>query len=137
LAVRVRLKPRLYGRASKMRWAVGVDLEEVVKFEKALGNNRRFFVRTFSKSEIRYCNSKASPARHFAGTFAAKEAVVKSVSQPLGKTIKMSDVGIIRSKMGVPSVRWLGTRPKGLEVRVSISHTTRYAVAVALAMFRE
>jgi holo-[acyl-carrier protein] synthase len=120
-----------------MRWAVGVDLEEVVRFERALRNNRRFFARTFSKGEIRYCNSKAGPARHFAGTFAAKEAVVKAVSQPLRKTIRISDVGIVRSKTGAPSVRWLGAKPKGLEVRVSISHTTHYAVAVALAMVRE
>ncbi|HMD79338.1 MAG TPA: holo-ACP synthase [Nitrososphaerales archaeon] len=120
-----------------MRWAVGVDLEEVAKFERALRNNRRFFARVFSKSEIRYCNSKAGPARHFAGTFAAKEAVVKAVNQPLRKTVKVSEVGIVRSKTGVPSVRWFGAKPKGLEVRVSISHTTHYAVAVALAMLRE
>ena len=120
-----------------MRWAVGVDLEEVVKFEKALKSNRRFFVRTFSEREVRYCNSKAGPARHFAGTFAAKEAVVKAASQPLRKTARMSDVEIVRSKAGIPSVRWVGAKPKGLEVRVSISHTTHYAVAVALAMLRE
>lgn len=120
-----------------MQWAVGVDLEEVAGFQRALKNNRRFFVRTFSRAEIRYCNSKAGPARHFAGTFAAKEATVKAVSQLVRGTPKMSDVGIARSKLGAPSVKWLGSaRPKKLEIRVSISHTTHYAVAVALAMVR-
>ena len=120
-----------------MKWAVGVDLEEVVKFEKALRNNRRFFVRTFTEGEIRYCSSKAGPARHYAGTFAAKEAIIKATGQLLGTTVKMSDVGIVRLKAGVPSMKWLGVKRKGLEVRVSISHTTHYAVAVALAMLRE
>lgn len=119
-----------------MKWAVGVDLEEVAGFENALKNNKRFFVKTFTKGEIRYSNSKAGPARHFAGTFAAKEAIVKAVSQLTQGTVKMSDIGIARSKTGAPSVKWLGARPKGLQVRVSISHTTRYAVAVALAMLR-
>jgi phosphopantetheine--protein transferase-like protein len=121
-----------------MRWAVGVDLEEVAKFEKALNSNRRFFLRAFSKSEIRYSNSKAGPARHFAGTFAAKEATIKAVNQLVETTAKMSDIGIVRTKSGVPSAKWLGPgRPRGLEVRISISHTTYYAVAVALAMVRE
>jgi holo-[acyl-carrier protein] synthase len=122
-----------------MRWAVGVDLEEVTKFEKALKGNRRFFARAFSKREIAYSGSKAGPARHFAGTFAAKESVVKAVGQLVGGPTKISDFEIVRSKSGVPSVKWLGpvnAGPKELQVRVSISHTTHYAVAVALAMLR-
>ncbi len=119
-----------------MKWAVGVDLEEVAGFEDAMKNNRRFFVKVFTKGENGYANSRAGPARHFAGTFAAKEAVLKAVSQLTQGTIKISDVGIVRSRIGAPSVRWLGKKPKGLQVRVSISHTTHYAVAVALAMSR-
>ena len=121
-----------------MRWAVGVDLEEVAGFEKALKRSRLFFSRTFTKAEIRHSNSKAGPARHFAGTFAAKEATVKAVSQLIQKTVKMSDFGIVRSRLGAPSVKWLGSpKPKGLQVRISISHTAHYAVAVALAMLRD
>jgi holo-[acyl-carrier protein] synthase len=121
-----------------MRWAVGVDLEEVIKFEEALKNNKQFFTRTFSKREIRYSNSKAGPARHFAGTFAAKESVVKAVGQLVGGPTNVTDFEIVRSRRGVPSVEWLSpkVRPKALEIRVSISHTTHYAVAVALAMKR-
>jgi holo-[acyl-carrier protein] synthase len=120
-----------------MKWAVGIDLEEVAGFEKALKNNKRFFARTFTRSEIRYAESKAGPARHFAGTFAAKEAVIKAVSQLVQYTVRVSDVGISRSKIGAPSVKWLGKRPEGVQVRISISHTTHYAVAVALAMVRD
>jgi holo-[acyl-carrier protein] synthase len=124
--------------SSEMKWAVGIDLEEVAEFEKALKRNRHFLERTFTKAEIRYSGSKAGPARRFAGTFAAKEAVVKAVSQLARRTVKMSDVGIVRSKLGVPSVKWLGgAKPRGLQIRVSISHTTHYAVAVALAMIRD
>lgn len=121
-----------------MRWAVGIDLEEVAGLEKAIKRNKRFLERTFTKVEIRYSASKAGPARHFAGTFAAKEAIVKAVSQLAKGTVKVSEVGIVRSKLGVPSVKWQGdARPKGLQIRVSISHTTHYAVAVALAMIRD
>lgn len=117
-----------------------MDLEEVDAFERALKSNKRFFVRTFSKSEIRYCNSKAGPARHFAGTFAAKEAVVKAVNQLRRGPAIISDFVIVRSRLGVPSVRRVtsrGRRFTGIEVRASISHTTHYAVAVAFVMVRE
>ena len=114
-----------------------MDLEEVAGFEKALKSNRRFFARTFTKAEIRYAGSKAGPARHFAGTFAAKEAVIKALGQVAKHKVRLSDVGITRSKTGAPAVKWIGGEPRGVQVRISISHTTSYAIAVALAMVRD
>ena len=114
-----------------------MDLEEVAGFENALRSNRRFFARTFTRGEIGYANSKAGSARHFAGTFAAKEAVIKAVSQVAKDAVRLSDVGIIRSRTGAPVVKWIGDKPRGVQVRISISHTTHYAVAVALAMVRD
>ena len=120
-----------------MEWGVGVDVEEVAKFEKALKNNKRFFGRAFSKGEAKYCSSKPNPAVCFAGTFAAKESVFKATNAFDDGPKKINDFEIVRSGAGAPLVRWVGStlRKKNRPmVRVSISHAGDYAVALAVAM---
>ncbi len=121
-----------------MEWGVGVDIEEIEKFAKALKGNRRFFARTFSKDEVEYCASKPNPAVCFAGTFAAKESVFKATNMFGGGPKKIGDFEIVRSGAGAPLVRWIGSTPSKKHrpmVRVSISHAGDYAVALAVAMF--
>lgn len=117
-------------------WGVGVDIEEVGKFRKALTSSRRFISRTFSKEEIGYCMSKGDPAVHFAGIFAAKEAAYKATSRLLRGKVEMIRFEITHDRNGIPSVRYNG-RPSSsasVEIRTSVSHTLRYAVAVAFAL---
>lgn len=120
-----------------MEWGVGVDIEEVGKFEKALKTNKRFFVRTFSKGEVKYCSSKSDPAVCYAGTFAAKESVFKATNAFGGGPKKIDDFEVVRSGAGAPLVKWVGSTPRKKHrpmVRVSISHAGDYAVALAVAM---
>lgn len=120
-----------------MEWTVGVDIEEVTKFEKALRTNRAFFSRTFTPREIEYCMSKPKPAANFAGVFVAKEAVYKAASQLDKEVTKIDDFEIVHSKEGTPAARRTGARKRRnrrVQVKVSISHTADYAVAMALAM---
>jgi holo-[acyl-carrier protein] synthase len=120
-----------------LEWGVGVDIEEIGKFEKALKGNKRFFTRTFSKGEVKYCTSKSNPAVCYAGTFAAKESVFKATNSFYGGPKKIDDFEIVRSGAGAPNLRWLRSTPKNKQrpmVRVSISHAGAYAVALAVAM---
>ena len=117
-------------------WSVGVDIEDVAKFRTALRPSSRFVSRTFSESEIEYCMSKGEPAVHFAGTFAAKEALYKAVNRLSDDVVKLTDFQISHDKKGRPAVSYVGTEhePGTLDMKVSLSHTSDYAVAVALVM---
>jgi len=55
----------------------GFDLVEVRRFEEALGRHPRLEERLFTSAEIAYCRSRGRPSLHFAGRFAAKEAIGK------------------------------------------------------------
>lgn len=113
-----------------------MDIEEVDKFRTAMRSSSRFVSSTFSKPEIRYCMSKGEPAVHFAGTFAAKEALYKAINRLSEGVVKISDFQMSHDRKGRPEVSYVGSRHElgTLEMKVSVSHTMDYAVAVALVM---
>jgi phosphopantetheine--protein transferase-like protein len=116
-------------------WGIGVDVESVVKFRKALHTSKGFFPRTFSKREIEYCMSKDDPAVHFAGMFAAKEAAYKAANNLLTGKVDITRFEISHDDRGMPIVKcnYEGNRQNLLEMKVSISHTLEFAVALAFA----
>lgn len=61
----------------EMIHGIGIDLCDITRIEKAL-RHKGFKERVFSEEEIEYAESKAVPARHFAASFAAKEAMAKA-----------------------------------------------------------
>ncbi len=61
----------------EMIQGIGIDLCDITRIEKAL-KHKGFKERVFSEEEIEYAESKAMPARHFAASFAAKEAMAKA-----------------------------------------------------------
>jgi holo-[acyl-carrier protein] synthase len=55
---------------------VGVDLIEIERIRGALARyGADFKERCFTEAERAYCDSKPNPPQHYAGRFAAKEAV--------------------------------------------------------------
>ena len=58
---------------------VGVDLIEIERIRRALARHGESFKeRCFTDAERAYCDSKPNPPQHYAGRFAAKEAVGKA-----------------------------------------------------------
>jgi len=113
---------------------VGVDCELISRFERMpYEESRPFYARVFTEEEAEYCLAGANPYRHFAGRFAAREAVVKAASSRA--SLSPLDIEIVRSDPGGPCVRLLREFPSLEDVvfLVSISHAGEYAVAVALA----
>ncbi len=110
---------------------VGTDLVEVERIRSAVEKwSERFLERIFTPEEITYCQRQLRPALHFAGRFAAKEAVKKalySAGQPA--PVLFRQIHVDRDAGGVPrvSVDGLESQPQ-----VSISHVTHHAVATAL-----
>ncbi len=98
----------------------------VARMEAAL-TNTQFMANTFTDIEQTYCNSYKDAAVHFAGTFAAKEAVRKATSlYP-----KLNEVEIRRTAEGKPEVWIQGALESSL--LISITHTATDACAIAIA----
>jgi holo-[acyl-carrier protein] synthase len=119
---------------------IGIDLVENERMRTMLRKwGQTFKDRVFLKREQRYCDSKASPFRHYAGRFAVKEAVSKAFGTGVGPHIGWLDIEVVRDEgTGAPSIK-LGPRARKLaalhnvdNVLVSLSHTKHYAVAQAV-----
>ena len=104
--------------------SLGIDVVEVDRFRALLARSPRFAERFFTEEERAHCDG--SPVR-LAGTFAAKEAVMKAAGlTPAPAWARRIHVG--RDAAGRPAAR-VG----GRTIAVSISHDGPVAVAVALA----
>ena len=65
-------------------FGIGIDIVEVEQFRKKIfSGNKEFYQKIFSKPEIDYCLKFEDPYPHFAGKFAIKEAVIKSIQEKI------------------------------------------------------
>jgi holo-[acyl-carrier protein] synthase len=100
----------------------------------------RFLRRWFTPVEIGYCAGKAVPSRHFAARLAAKEAVVKALPMVWDGPLPWRSIEIVNESRGRPVVRLSGDfsvaaqRAGVRDVRVSLSHCSEYATAIAVVM---
>jgi len=102
--------------------SIGVDIESVERFRKALGN-LQFLNNIFTKPELDYCLSKPDPSQHLAARFAAKEAVIKALSKPMHP----KQIEVLNNKQGKPLIKL-----KDYEVMLSLSHTKENAIAFVM-----
>ena len=108
---------------------VGIDIIDVERFRKKIfKQNIKFYQRIFSESEIKYCLKFKSPYEHFAGKFALKESVIKSIHDK----ISFLDIQTSNSKHG-PIVKLVGEKSKKYSFLCSISHEKKFAVAVVIS----
>jgi holo-[acyl-carrier protein] synthase len=114
--------------------AVGIDLLEIDRLERALERRPRLGLRLFTEAERAYAASRARPGQHLAARFCAKEAVAKALALEAWSFL---DVEILGGD-GPPQLRLHGAAAAraaelGVEVCVSLTHTRRDAGAVAVA----
>lgn len=113
--------------------AVGLDLLEIARLERALERRPRLAERLFTADERAYAAARARPGPHLAARFCAKEAVAKA----LGLTAwSFRDVEVIATD-GAPMIALSGAAARraaelGVQVRVSLTHTHHQAGAVAI-----
>ena len=114
-------------------FSVGTDIVSVDRVRSLIDKySDKFLDRVFSAEEQEYCQSKTNPAIHYAGRFAAKEAVIKSIkSSGFDQPIDLRSISIINNADGSPYVN-LDLEYNG-SVKVSISHTETHAIAFALS----
>jgi holo-[acyl-carrier protein] synthase len=115
-----------------MSFFIGIDLVEIKRINSIIDKSGNTFLnRIYTKTEQEYCNSNANPSIHFAGRFAAKEAVKKSIlSSGIKESISLKSIEIDRKKNGEPYISKVFKN--GWLIKVSISHTDDYATAFAI-----
>ncbi len=119
----------------------GIDIVEIHRIEAAMDKHGGLFLdKLFGKEEQDYCSGKARPAVHYAGRFAAKEAVSKALGTGIGEKAGWLDIVIERcSESGAVNVRLTGRAEKTANdlcidhLAISIAHCRDYAVAHAVA----
>ena len=115
-----------------MRYLVGTDLEEVVRFRKILDRKPRLLTGLFFLQEIEVAQKSSHMAQTLAGYWCAKEAVVKAFAPVLALDIR--NIEITKDQLGFP--RAVIHHPEvdliSYQLSVSISHTGTYATATAL-----
>ena len=116
---------------------IGVDVVDVDRMKFALERTPKIRQRLFTEREIAYCEKFRFAERHYAGRWAAKEAVTKALGCGL---IQWNGVEVIRRPRQAPTVRIFGKIERfaalvGVreeELQISITHSELSAVAVCV-----
>ena len=118
---------------------IGVDIVEIERINKLIDRGKnKFCERYFSADEIGYCEGKALQSQHYAGKFAAKEAIVKALNFKGSDLVELKKIIISNDGDGIPRVRLQGNPRRRAEafkvtdIHISISHCREYAVAMAV-----
>ena len=117
---------------------IGTDIIEISRIQRLLLNfKNRFVNKIFLQSEEQYCNKKRYPEIHFAGKFAGKEAVIKSLDSLLSR-ISFKDIEIKNTPKGKPEVFLTDVliqeneQLQDINFEISISHSQSIANAFVI-----
>ena len=117
---------------------VGTDIIEVSRIKKLIKEKgTKFLNRIYTKNEIDYCESKGlNKYQHYAGRFAAKEAVFKVLNGETdsGNSLTFKNIEILNKNDGAPYVNILDDIILDRNVDISISHIEKYATATAISV---
>lgn len=117
---------------------IGNDIIEIARIEKAIQRHKEpLLERLFTQKERAYCAKYAEPARHYAGRFAAKEAIVKALGTGFRGGISWQDIEILNDPQGKPIATLsqnLQEHFPNLAILISISHNHHSAIATAIAV---
>ena len=125
-----------------MKISCGTDIIEVDRVRTSIENvGEKFLKKVFTDNEIRYCESKKTQKyQHYAGRFAAKEAVFKAISGQLEDkySVCWKDIEVENDSQGRPSVNLFNVDMKKIEnIDISISHCKSYATANVVILFKD
>tara|TARA_B100000745_G_C20065963_1_gene363799 strand:+ start:399 stop:743 length:345 start_codon:yes stop_codon:yes gene_type:complete len=106
---------------------IGIDIIDIDRFRKKdYSKNKKFYQKIFSESEIKYCLSFKNSSEHFAGKFAIKEAVKKSIKNHI--TFKQI---LTTHRNSRPKI--ILKKKLNCKFLVSVSHEANIAIAIVIA----
>jgi holo-[acyl-carrier protein] synthase len=123
----------------------GIDIVETGRIRRLIEDHGAHFLdRVFTVAEQQYCNASRKRAlEHYAGRFAAKEAVLKVLGTGWRGGIAWTDVEVVKDPSGQPRIKLCGeceriARELGIaRWHISISHIETHATASAIGLAGE
>lgn len=122
---------------------IGTDIVEVIRIAQMIEKHGEVFLeRVFTAREIAYCRARKHATEHYAGRWAAKEAILKCLGTGWAKGISWTDMEVRNDFSGAPRVGLFGAARERADtlgitdIWITISHCRAYAVAYALAVTR-
>ena len=104
-------------------------------------HGEQFLTRVFTGGEIQFCQSRKHAMQHFAGRWAAKEAIWKCLGTGRRRGVRSwTELEIRNDTQGLPRVHVCGTardRVRTLrisDILITIAHCRAYATATAIAV---
>jgi holo-[acyl-carrier protein] synthase len=120
---------------------IGTDIIECPRIGKMIEQHGELFLRrVYTDREIRYCQARKHAIEHFAGRWAAKEAILKAIGTGWSRGIAWTDLEVRTTPGRPPRVLVCGGAKEAAlrrgigDILVSISHCRTYATAYALAV---
>jgi holo-[acyl-carrier protein] synthase len=120
---------------------VGTDIVECVRIARMIEQHGELFLqRVYTDREIRYCQARKHATEHFAGRWAAKEAILKCLGTGWRRGLCWTDIEVRNDPNGQPQVHVGGAAKERAEamricnIHLTISHCRSYATAYALAV---
>jgi len=123
---------------------IGTDIVECLRIARMIERHADLFLqRVYTSYEIEYCSARKAATQHYAGRWAAKEAVLKSMGTGWSQGIRWKDIEVRNNPAGQPSIA-IGGRSREVceelgiaDILVSISHCRSHATAYAMAVGRD
>ena len=119
---------------------LGLDATDIPRIASTIERyGDRFLQRVFTQGEIAYCLHRRTPAIHFAGRFAAKEAAMKALGTGHTQEVLWRSVEVVRSS-GPPQLRFHGGAARRLAAigasssLLTITHSDSLALAEVLLL---
>ena len=120
---------------------IGTDIIECLRIAQMIDRHGELFIRrVYTDHEIEYCAQRKAATQHYAGRWAAKEAVLKALGTGWAQGIRWRDIEVQHQPGGKPIIR-LGGSARDIcatlgveEIHISISHCRSHATAYALAV---
>jgi len=122
----------------------GTDIVEISRIKEAIEKHGKVFLnKVFTNREISYCETGETTCyQHYAGRFAAKEAVSKFLGTGFLGEFDLKDIEIKNDEFGKPEVTLYNKalavfKDKGYtEVSISISHSKEYAISMVVGYWQ-
>jgi holo-[acyl-carrier protein] synthase len=119
---------------------LGLDATDIGRIADTIERyGDRFVRRLFTEGEVAYCMRRRTPAIHFAGRFAAKEAAMKALGTGHSHGVLWRDVEVVR-RGGPPQLRLHGGAGRrfaaigGHSSLLTITHSDELAMAQVLIL---
>lgn len=116
---------------------IGNDIIEIERIEKAI-SKEGFKNKIYTQRELENIKKRGNRAETYAGVFSAKEAISKAIGTGV-REFSLTDLEILNDDLGKPYVvvsekldKIIKSKKKDYQIEISISHSKKYATAMAI-----